>query len=424
MRFFILVVCLLFVSSPVLAFDLLADNGIHGFLDFRAGHRLYRDDYERGTSLLEGRMQLEYEHQTDIFLLQLRGDLVADDLADDRQVDFETGEGWIDLREANILFSPVDWVDIKFGRQILTWGTGDLLFINDLFPKDWQSFFSGRDAEYLKAPSDAVMVSFFPELATVDVVFTPRFDSDRYISGQRFSYWNPQLGRIAGRDAIINADQPDDWFDDYELAVRVTKNLAGYELALYGYRGYWKSPVGFNPSSAQPASPRMNSYGFSMRGALGQGIAHAEFGYYDSKEDRHGTNPSQPNSELRYLLGYEQELAKELTAGGQFYLEQLLDYDNYRDHLSDGMDARDEYRQVLTLRLTQMLLQQRLTLSLFNYWSPTDDDYYLRPVIKYKLTDNWLLTTGGNFFGGKQNHTFFAQFKDNTNVYAGIRYSF
>ncbi len=424
MRFFILVVCLLFVSSPVLAFDLLADNGIHGFLDFRAGHRLYRDDYERGTSLLEGRMQLEYEHQTDIFLLQLRGDLVADDLADDRQVDFETGEGWIDLREANILFSPVDWVDIKFGRQILTWGTGDLLFINDLFPKDWQSFFSGRDAEYLKAPSDAVMVSFFPELVTVDVVFTPRFDSDRYISGQRFSYWNPQLGRIAGRDAIINADQPDDWFDDYELAVRVTKNLAGYELALYGYRGYWKSPVGFNPSSAQPASPRMNSYGFSMRGALGQGIAHAEFGYYDSKEDRHGTNPSQPNSELRYLLGYEQELAKELTAGGQFYLEQLLDYDNYRDHLSDGMDARDEYRQVLTLRLTQMLLQQRLTLSLFNYWSPTDDDYYLRPVIKYKLTDNWLLTTGGNFFGGKQNHTFFAQFKDNTNVYAGIRYSF
>ncbi len=62
---------------------------------------------------------------------------------------------------------------ITLGRQILTWGTGDLVFINDLFPKDWVSFFIGRDVEYLKAPSDALKVSAFSSWANLDLVYTP-----------------------------------------------------------------------------------------------------------------------------------------------------------------------------------------------------------------------------------------------------------
>ncbi len=411
----------LLLPLPVFAFE-LAD--LHGFLDLRAGTRLQEDAYQRDTSLLEGRLQLDYQHQFDAATLQLRGDLVADEIAAGDDLDLEQGSGIFDLREANLLFSPTDSMDVKIGRQILTWGTGDLLFINDLFPKDWQSFFIGRDQEYLKAPSDAVLVSFFPEWANLDLALTPRFDSDRYLRGQRLSYWNPNLGRIAGRDAVIDADQPDDWFKDFELSARLSKNVAGYELALYAYRGYWKSPVGFNPSSGRAASTRLDSYGASVRGSLGDGIANLEFGYYDSRADRNGDDPQQPNSEQRYLLGYEQEVAKELTAGGQIYIEQLLDYAAYKSALPAGTAARDEFRQVVTLRLTKLLLQQTLTLSLFGYWSPSDEDYYLRPNLKYKLTDNWLLTAGGNLFGGQQPHTFFAQLEDNSNVYAGIRYSF
>jgi hypothetical protein len=45
-------------------------------------------------------------------------------------------------------------------------------------------------------------------------------------------------------------------------------------------------------------------------------------------------------------------------------------------------------------------------------------------VVKYKLNDALLLTAGGNLFGGERRQTFFGQFADNTNIYAGIRYSF
>ncbi len=419
-----LCVILLLLPAPLFAFERFDPQELHGFIDLRGGSRLQNDRYQRDTSLLEARLQLEYNQQFDSATLLLRGDLLADEVTSGKSLDLQTGAGIFDLREANLIFSPTDLTDLKIGRQILTWGTGDLLFINDMFPKDWQAFFIGRDEEYLKAPSDALLLSLFPDWATIDIAFTPQFDSDRYPSGERLSYWNPQLGRIAGRDAVNTAEQPDRWLQDYELALRLAKNLAGYELAIYGYRGFWKSPAGFNPVSGRASFPRLNSYGASLRGALQGGIGHFEFGYYDSREDRTGSDPLLPNSELRYLLGYERELAKEFTASGQFYLEQLLDYASYRQNLSGGEKPRDEFRQLLTLRLTKLLLQQTLTLSLFSYWSPSDQDFYLRPTVKYKLTDALLLTAGGNLFGGDQRQTFFGQFTDNTNIYAGIRYSF
>ena len=79
---------------------------------------------------------------------------------------------------------------------------------------------------------------------------------------------------------------------------------------------------------------------------------------------------------------------------------------------------------MLTLRLTQMLMNQNLILSLFTFYSPSDKDAYFRPAVTYKISDHWMVTANGNFFVGEDDHTFFGQFEDNTNVYAGVRWSF
>ena len=67
---------------------------------------------------------------------------------------------------------------------------------------------------------------------------------------------------------------------------------------------------------------------------------------------------------------------------------------------------------------------QNLKLSLFSYYSPSDKDGYLRPKVHYKVSDTLAVETDGNLFFGQDDHTFFAQFNDNTNVYTGVRYSF
>ena len=56
--------------------------------------------------------------------------------------------------------------------------------------------------------------------------------------------------------------------------------------------------------------------------------------------------------------------------------------------------------------------------------SPSDADVYMRPNINYKVNDNLIVETGANVFFGDHPHTFFGQFQNNTNIYAGMRYSF
>jgi len=415
-----LAICV-FLSLPVMAQEdnandftsLLSNLEVHGFYEMRAGYRLREDKYEKDMSIMENRLQLDLSSYPDWGDLKVKGDVFGD---------LVTEEADFDLREANIFLSPLEFMDLKVGRQILTWGTGDLIFINDLFPKDWQSFFIGRDNEYLKAPSDAAKVSLFGDWANLDIVYTPQFDPDRFINGSRLSYWNSNLGRLAGEDAVIHTDKPNRWFKDSELAARLYKNINNYEFALYGYRGYWKSPGGQNVAS-QAIFPDLNVYGASVRGAIGKGIGNLEVGYYESADDLSGKNNLIDNSQMRYLIGYTQEIARDFTAGLQYYLEQMLDYSQYKSNLTSG-PVRDRDRHLITLRLTKLLMNQNLRCSLFTYFSPSDKDVHIRPNINYKLNDNLALEIGGNIFFGDYPNTFFGQFRNNTNVYAGVRYSF
>ena len=48
----------------------------------------------------------------------------------------------------------------------------------------------------------------------------------------------------------------------------------------------------------------------------------------------------------------------------------------------------------------------------------------MRPNIHYRISDHWSGEVGANIFIGEKDHTFFGQFKDDTNVYFGLRWSF
>jgi len=396
--------------------DRLADAGIdyRGFLDLRGGWRVREPVDERHTSLGEARLQLDIDYDLGWVVGKFKGDLFADAV--------ERSSGGT-IREAYLLGSPLDFADLKVGRQVLTWGTGDLLFINDLFPKDWKSFFTGRENEYLKAPAEAARLSLFFDVVNIDLVYMPRFNPSEYINGQRLSYWSPLSGDTVGRDHGLRDHGRNSWFSEDEVAVRLFRNFSGLEAAFYFYDGYWKTPEGMK-ADGRVYFPRLRSFGFSLRRDLFGGLANLEAGWYDSRDDRDGDDPMVRNSEWRFLVGFEHELGDDFTGSLQYYLEVIQDYDDYRDSLPPGMEKRDEYRHLLTLRLTRLLLRQNLILSLFAYYSPSDNDAYLRPQISYKLTDNWLIFAGGNLFYGAEDYTFFGQFESNSNLYGGLRYNF
>ena len=365
-----------------------------GFFDLRYGARTQDNALMPRDILGEGRLHLEAGFGTTI-QTRLAFDVVGDAVLSGQSLDLNAGTGVLDLRQANVSFSPVASVDVKLGRQILTWGTGDLLFINDLFPKDYESFLVGRDVEYLKAPSDALKLSFFSPIA------------------------GSQIGGAAVPVAL-----PDDSFSDDELALRLYRTVAGFELAAYFYDGFWKSPVGYDTALSENTFPQLQVIGASLRGPVGPGLLNVELGYYDSNEDPTGSDPNIPNSQTRWLIGYEMEVARETTLGLQYYQEIRDDQAAYLAALPTGMTARPETRDVLTARLTRSFLDQRLIANLFVADSPSGKDGYVRASLSYSVSDALRLNVGINHFYGDTEQTFYGQFQDDSNAYVGLRFGF
>ena len=387
---------------------------LRGFLEGRGGYRFLNDPYEKDMSIMETRFQLDLSAQPAWGVLKFKGDLWGGLVTEDSH---------FDMREGNIALQPSEFISATVGRQILSWGTGDMVFINDLFPKDWVSFYIGRDIEYLNAPSDAAKVSFLSDWGNLDVVFTPQFDPDHYPTGDRLSYYNSYIGETAGENIVLHSDKPNRWFRDPELAWRLYKDINSCELALYGYIGYWKSPGG-TCSYPQVTFPDLNVYGASLRSPVAKGVGNVEVGYYQSKENESGHRHCIKNSELRFLTGYTRQITRDFSAGVQYYLEYMMDYNKYYDLLPIDIPLRDEYRHLITLRLTQMMLNQNLKLGIFTYYSPSDADVYTRPNISYKINDHLTVDGGMNIFFGDQPYTFFNQYHRNSNFFAAMRYSF
>jgi len=397
----------------------------HGFWEnagsFRCGDsRITHEDY----NLLESRFQLKFTYypekipklsdwNSSIFF---KADFLADGFEEEPDAE---------LRELYLETSPLSFLDIKVGRQIITWGTGDLIFINDLFPKDWVSFFIGREDQYLKAPSDALKIGLFSSLVNLDLVFIPFFNPDNPIRGRRLSFFNPFTNKLIGEDANFYYHRPDRNPESPEFALRFNKFLGSYETALYGFWGYYKQPVGIKqPIGRKFFYPSLNAYGASIRGPAAGGIIKLEVGYYLSKEDQSGGDPLIENSSIRYLAGYERECWTDFTLSLQYHLTQLLDYADYRSSTPPQMPKRDHYSHLLTLRITQLLYHQDIELSFFAFYSPSSQDFHLRPRISYDVSDHWKISLGSNIFGGRDIFTLFGQLKRNDNLYLIIRYSF
>jgi len=415
------------VMGPVVAtkndFSLASLFDLKGFVETRQGVRTRSDELQKKMSINELRASIELEKNISNVNTIFAANFIYDDIVQNDDVNLRTGKGPIDLRQASVAYSPLDNVDIKAGRQILTWGTGDLVFINDLFPKDWNSFMLGRNMEYLKAPSDAIKASAYTGWVNLNLVWTPIFNPDRLIDGQRISYWNPATSRFSGRNQVLQPRQQDRFGTDDEIAMRLSKVVGSYELALYAYDGFWKTPQG-QTSSGEYYYPKLQTVGGSVQGPLMGGIFHIEVGSYHSQEDSQGKNPLIRNSENRFLVGQEMELSTNFTIHGQYYLEQMRDYQEYTSSLPAGISAKKKEKHMVVIRATKRLMNQNLTLEMVAFYSPSEKDSHLRPRIEYKVDDNWTIDTGANIFYGEKKDTTWGQLENASNVYAGLRYNF
>ena len=78
----------------------------------------------------------------------------------------------------------------------------------------------------------------------------------------------------------------------------------------------------------------------------------------------------------------------------------------------------------MTQRVTKLFKNQTVMLGIFNFWSPSDRDGYLRASCAYDISDQWKLTVGLNIPWGEDDTTDFGMMKKNKNAFIRVRYSF
>ena len=406
-----LMAVLLLLNSSAFA----SDVSLHGFVQGNYSRDTYMDNPDGGDyKWSEERAQLKLDASHESFRLFIKEDLFYDNLGSTAATE---------LREGYVDYTGGTW-DARVGRQIITWGVGDLLFINDVFPKDYNAFFSGRPLEYLKKGIDGAKVGLYPSFVSFELIAIPYFEPNTYPDPNKFWIFDPMAG-------ITNRETQDPYRDlsKTETALRMYRDVAGFDTSLYYYRGYSRQPSMMPDNLAAPTKltlfyPELSVYGVSVQGRALDGVLSLETGYCDSRQDRHGTDPLIPNSQTRYLIGYQRQLWEDFTLGLQYYGEYMQDYSAYVQNLPAGFPQEKRLHQLATIRLTQFLIHQTVRLSFFAIYGISDRDYLLNPEIKYNITDSIWLAVGGNFFGGEKSWTQFGQLANNDNVYTEVRYEF
>lgn len=306
----------------------------------------------------------------------------------------------------------------RLGRQVITWGVGDLLFINDTFPRDWVAMFTGQPMQYLKLGSDALKLNAFPGAANVELVIAG-FRPDNTPTSRRFIFADPLPARLPRRTV-----EPGNGTGELEISSRISGYLHNWELAGYVSRTHYRSPA-WRVTGAEIVGtyPRLDTVGASLTGTLGKGVLSLEAGYYDSPRDRDGRDPSIENSQFRGLIGYSRQLWEDATLGLQLYGEGMRDYAAYRESLPAGFPVKDRVRKVATVRFTQLLAHQTVTFNLFAFLGLSEKDRYIIPSLRYAFSDDLWAEVGANLFGGKRSGMFGAM-QDNSNIYLTVRYAF
>ena len=378
-----------------------------GYIESAYSTRLSADPrFDSRATRAELKGQVEVSHALDRLQLSGKLDVHADAVEDGL---------WVDVREALATLPLGARANLKLGRQVLSWGTGDLLFINDRFPKDFVTPLAGGEDFYFKAPSNSARLALSAPLFNIDLAYTPRFASDRYIDGERLGFFDSRSGQRVGGSDLIDAREPKASLGNGEWGLRLHRTREGIEYAAYLYRGFDKQPLGAD-ALGRPSHFQRDSAGFSIRAPLAGGI-----GSFETGREWSGAELAQVAARVPHktsaMLGFEKEWLPKLTLGLQLYAEQ------HAREPGNASPLNGEERQLVSLRISRQALRDRLNLSAIAFHSPNQHDRWLRVTLSHRLSDQWLLGASANVFGGRIDR-FFGQLEDDSNAGVWVRRQF
>jgi hypothetical protein len=315
-------------------------------------------------------------------------------------------------------------LDVRLGKQIIVWGRADRVNPTDnISPRDFTLLVTDDDDQRFGVP--AVTATYYAGSFSVTGVWLggfephvtplrrldPPFTIRERVPADPVSQWAVKLDHTGGGfDWSVSYVDGFDPFPDLGID-RVTS--AGVELL---HRHHRIRVVGAD------AATTVGRYG--LRGEAA----------YTFTEDPAGDNPQVKNPFFLMVVGGDRTWAGHFNINLQYIFRFVVHHQSpgdLADPLVRGVATQqaissnqlDRIQHGASVRISQKWLNDTLEAEVASILSLTRLDYAVRPKVTYAFTDRWKGIVGADVFRGEP-RSFFGNLRDNTAVYAEIRWSF
>lgn len=326
--------------------------------------------------------------------------------------DDAAADGRIAVREGFLDWAPARDLDLKLGRQILTWGASEYLYVNDIFPKNYDAFFTGAGFDRMKEPVDAARLAWHAAAGEVEAVVS-RAKADRL----------PAPARFSATAAGASAAPMDDADDAVDAAIKGSAHADGWDLAVYAasFRSRELRYV-VDGSGLRSDRPRSAHAGFSVTGNAAGGVAWFEGGVRRAVTGQaNAVSRHFLGSFAKLIAGYSREVGPDVTASAQLQIEAATAYGRYVAALAPGVRPVERVGTTLHLRLRGGWMNQTLGAGAQAFVG-NEGDSHLNPFASWSPADGWTIEAGANLFRGEPD-TRYGALQDDSSAYVLGRYS-
>jgi len=333
-----------------------------------------------------------------------------------------------DLKQAYIDYYT-DWLTLRFGRQIISWGKADEINPTDILnPQDLSNFLEDkidRKIGLFTVKADWLLYGF--ELQTI---WKPEYEMMKF--PDQDSNWGLMSSNaplmVVPDHSHLNMDQTD-W------AVKLSKTFGLYDFSL-GYanaleyiptRHYLPDTTG--SSSFIPADIlRADMIGFDFAGSVATVGLWGEAGYFIT-DDVDGNNPLVKNPYIQFVLGSDYTFPHSIKINVQYFQEYITKVDDEieekaEEALFSKLGIMIPLKQAVTTRIGKTFgFGEAHSIEFFGIYDLKDEGYMVGPKLTLSPQDAVKFEFGAMFFDGKKD-VLFGRFKDNDVIYVKGIYSF
>ncbi len=326
------------------------------------------------------------------------------------------------IREANFRYSNEKW-DVKFGRQIITWGVADGLRITDLVsPMDYTEFLA-QDYDDIRIPVNGIRLKYTYSKLSVEGLFIPVAEFFRLPVDDK----NPwSLFSSVTMPYRFDMDKtPEKKLSNSEYGGRVSVFLSGVDFSLAVLHTWNKMPVLSRIISPDDDSvyitanyDRMDMVGADISVPVGKFVMRAEAAVYlgELQETEIETEDEAMLKKNSYnaLIGVDFYPGKDWTIMLQYSHKYISDYEKC-------ITARPN-TSLTTLSISKKIFQTTLNLSSFIYYDIVNNSLFSRSSAAYSFTDQIVFTLGYDWICGDKG--MFAIYRNNSEYWVKAKFGF